>query len=60
MSDVTLKGGDLLTQNSSCVTVVKFNIGQLCADVKFKQTEYYLGDIKYARVKVSILGKEFK
>jgi len=43
ISDVTLKEGDLLTQNCTSMTVVKklaltFNIGQLYVDVKCKQT----------------------
>jgi len=37
---------------------VKFNVGQLCVDVKWKQTESYLGDIKYVIIKV--LGLEGK
>jgi len=44
MSDVTLKGADLLTQNCSqqdcCLGLgLKLNISQLCVDVKGKQTD---------------------
>ena len=49
MSDVTLKGGNLLTQNCTSGTVelgLKFNVGRLCVDVKLKGTASYLDDIK--------------
>jgi hypothetical protein len=58
MSNVTLKGGDLLTQNPTQLDYckesgVKFNISQLFVDVKFKQTESHFDYIKHASVKVS-------
>jgi hypothetical protein len=61
MSDVTLKGGDLLTANSTqcnwCEELgLKFNIDQLCVDGKLKGTASYLDDIKYANIKVRDLG----
>jgi len=42
-----------LHQRDCCEELcVKFNVGQLCVDVKFKQIESYLDDIKYASIKL--------
>jgi hypothetical protein len=60
MSNVTLKGADLLTQNPTqhdcCEELgLKFNINQLSIHVKFKQTESHFEDIKHASFNVSDL-----
>jgi len=35
---------------------LKFNVGQLCVDVKWKETESHFDDIKSAGIKVSDWG----
>lgn len=56
MSDVTLKGGDLLTGNCCEELGLQFTVGQLCVDVELKGTASGFDGIKCAGVKVTDWG----